>query len=466
MKRIYGIIIFCTLSAAFQTLPAQQGEEAIIPPHELRQMIDSIATVVESKYIDATIGKKMGDYVQQQYHQKAYQNLSYQELGKQLRKDFLEVSGDVHMNAFYSLRQATPKASLLEEIQHKAGAASNYGYVETRITQDNVGYLKVAHFTRWRFFEEAKIAATHAVRMLQHTDALVIDLRDNPGGFEDIVAHLMSHFFDGPGQELQAYYCRYEDRRRSIYLTETLPMDKLPDLPIYILINKGTGSAAESFAYMMKHLNRATLLGETTVGAGNGSTYFRISNQFMVQVATWETLNAVTNTSWEKVGVVPHIKLDSAEVEQTAFALAKEAAHKHKAQVMKDYQSRLDHLSDALEKPSREHADSLIVHAMIACEAANLYNENSINNLGYEYLMQHKKPLIAEAIFRANTLLYPTSSNVYDSYAEALARNGKLALAVENYHKAVEIGKKNQSPNLHIYQENLQKVKKELAKYN
>ena len=170
------------------------------------------------------------------------------------------------------------------------------------------------------------------VYTLQYVDGLVIDVRNNPGGFEDIVAHFMSHFFEGKSFSLQKYVCRYLNYERSIRTTKNVQGAQLPDLPIYILVNEHTASAAESLAYMMKHLIRATIIGETTAGAGNGASQFRVSDNFVVQIATWETINAITKTSWEKVGVQPNIETSSEAALDKGFELAKIAAEKYKTQ--------------------------------------------------------------------------------------------------------------------------------------
>lgn len=345
-------------------------------------MIDSIETLVIQKYIDAAMGQETADYIHQRHAQGYYDALSLDSLGQALRKDFLTVSGDVHMNAFYSQLQATPKASLLATKTDEYGESSNYGYVDVNISRDNIGYLKVAHFTKWAFFEEAKKAVDHSMAMLKNTDALIIDLRGNPGGFEDIAAYLMSYFFVGDESELQAYYCRYLDRRRSVSLSPELPGLPMPDLPVFILVNYDTGSAAESFAYMMKHRERARVIGDTTVGAGNGSTYFRVNDDFMVQIATWETINAVTQTSWEKVGVLPHITTSEAAAMDTALSLAKAASQKHRADKLAYYQSHLDALETAIKDHKAGDSAQPIVAALTACQKLKFFDESAINNLG------------------------------------------------------------------------------------
>ena len=73
-------------------------------------------------------------------------------------------------------------------------------------------------------------------------------------------------------------------------------------------------------------------------------------------------------------------------------------------------------------------------------------------------------PKTAEAIFYCNTVLFPNSANVYDSYGEALVANGKNQEAVKAYRKAVEIGKSDNDPNLGLFEENLKKVEAKAGK--
>ncbi|MEN0048864.1 MAG: S41 family peptidase [Bacteroidota bacterium] len=442
---------------------AQKSAAQIVPTAELNQMIDSIAILLQKNYISEEIGVKMGDFIKEEYQKGTYNDLTYEKLGKQLSADFVEVSGDIHMSAFYKKQAPTVQKSLLEIKLGDYGESSNYGYVETKITKDNIGYLKIAHFTNWDYFEQAKRAASNAVNTLRHVNALVIDVRDNPGGFEDIVAHFMSHFFEGESFPLQKYVCRYLNYERSIRTTENIQGAQLPDLPIYILVNEHTASAAESLAYMMKHLQRATIIGETTAGAGNGATQFRVSDKFVIQIATWETINLVTKTSWEKVGVKPNVETSSEATLSKGFELARVAAEKYKNQKNMVYQRLLDDMNRAIEQhPVGVSTDSL-THYLIQCQKQNFYNERGINNLGYRLLSNPNKIKTAEAIFQANVLLYPTSANVYDSYAEALALNGKLKEALFNQEQAVALGKANRLSDLPILLKNLEKIKQQLA---
>lgn len=72
-------------------------------------------------------------------------------------------------------------------------------------------------------------------------------------------------------------------------------------------------------------------------------------------------------------------------------------------------------------------------------DTAGFYlDEKEMNLLGYEFLFNDYKSQSLEA-FRLNVLLFPDSFNVYDSYAEALAVNGKKTQAILMYKKAISL---------------------------
>jgi Tfp pilus assembly protein PilF len=72
------------------------------------------------------------------------------------------------------------------------------------------------------------------------------------------------------------------------------------------------------------------------------------------------------------------------------------------------------------------------------------FSENALNSLGYE-LLRKDRLADAIAIFKLNTEEYPKSGHVFDSLAEAYAKNGQKQLAIENYRTAVALDPKNQN---------------------
>ncbi|MGH9935632.1 MAG: alpha/beta hydrolase-fold protein, partial [Blastocatellia bacterium] len=83
--------------------------------------------------------------------------------------------------------------------------------------------------------------------------------------------------------------------------------------------------------------------------------------------------------------------------------------------------------------------------------------EALMNNLGYQ-LLGAGKTEEAIAVFKSNIERYPNSANVYDSLAEAYEKTGKLDPARSNYEKAVQLGSRNNDPNLQVYKTNFERV--------
>ncbi len=69
------------------------------------------------------------------------------------------------------------------------------------------------------------------------------------------------------------------------------------------------------------------------------------------------------------------------------------------------------------------------------------FNETSLNFLAYSFV--EKNIEVALVIFKFIIELYPTSYSVYDSYGEALLKNGQKELAIENYKKSIELNPEN-----------------------
>lgn len=70
--------------------------------------------------------------------------------------------------------------------------------------------------------------------------------------------------------------------------------------------------------------------------------------------------------------------------------------------------------------------------------------ESNFNSLGYKSLKRNELKHALE-IFKINISLYPQSSNVYDSYAEALLKNGDTLSAIENFNKSLSIDSGNRN---------------------
>jgi C-terminal processing protease CtpA/Prc len=81
-------------------------------------------------------------------------------------------------------------------------------------------------------------------------------------------------------------------------------------MKLYILTSRQTLSAAEAFAYDLKHLGRATIIGETTAGAAHPTEEHRFPDlNIAVSIPYGRPISPITGTNWEGTGVEPHIQV-------------------------------------------------------------------------------------------------------------------------------------------------------------
>ena len=143
--------------------------------------------------------------------------------------------------------------------------------------------------------------------LFAHVDALIIDLRRNPGGHGNLVDFLVSYFF-GPGPvELMSSYDRETNTTKRHWSLPRLTGRRLTDASIYILTSRNTGSAAESFAFTLQQLGRGRVVGERSAGAAHGGGWVPLTDGFIIFVPTFRGFNPRTGRSWNAVGVQPDI---------------------------------------------------------------------------------------------------------------------------------------------------------------
>lgn len=97
-------------------------------------------------------------------------------------------------------------------------------------------------------------------------------------------------------------------------------------MPIYYLISRRTASAAEALGLGLKSSHRATLVGETTAGAGYFGGVFDVGDPaFQAWISTGRTYDPVSGWDWEGKGVRPDVEARTDEALAVALDLARRA---------------------------------------------------------------------------------------------------------------------------------------------
>jgi Peptidase family S41 len=202
-------------------------------------------------------------------------------------------------------------------------ARQNYGFVHTEMLAGGVGYIEVNQFAQVdarSAADPARKAVDAALQTVAGARAIIIDLRSSRGGAPSMVAYLASYFVPAGANVFNTFYSRNGTGSEAPVADPAGP--RRLDVPLYILVNGGTGSASESFPYTLQAAKRAVIVGEPTNGRANPGGFIRVAGGFAVFVSGGSPKNPITGKNWEGTGVVPDVAVASAEALDRAHDMA------------------------------------------------------------------------------------------------------------------------------------------------
>ncbi|HEX8229515.1 MAG TPA: S41 family peptidase [Chloroflexia bacterium] len=304
------------------------GTVANVDADTRRQVVENIAGALDKYYVFPEIARAMGEALQASLTAGDYNELTTPTaLCERLTADLRAVSHDKHIRVRYSseprlLGGPEGEDSPEETAEWLARARSvNFGFYKVERLDGNVGYLDLRNF--WGAeYPGASETAIGAMNLLAHTDALIVDLRQNGGGSPAMIALLSSFLFKAEPVHLNSFYQRKGDKTTQTWTLPYVPGPRTPDKPVYVLTSNRTFSAAEEFTYNLKNLKRATIIGETTGGGANPGGDISVTPHFRVFVPTGRAINPITSTNWEGTGAEPDIHVPQADALNEAYRLA------------------------------------------------------------------------------------------------------------------------------------------------
>ena len=171
--------------------------------------------------------------------------------------------------------------------------------VNYRMMDDNIGYIQIEEFD-----EVTSDQFSQALDSLieQGMEALVIDIRNNPGGVLDTVVAMLDELLP------EGTIVSVKDRNGTAQ-EYTSDADTKLTVPLTVLINGNSASASEIFAGAIKDYGVGTLVGTTTYGKGIVQTAFSLSDGTGVKI-TIEDYYLPSGKSIHKVGVDPDVEID------------------------------------------------------------------------------------------------------------------------------------------------------------
>jgi len=323
------VLLVCGAAAAVSAL--RPDPEPVLDRAKRAKTINELVAKLNDHYVFPAKAEQLAASLRQRQLEGKYDGIDNgYRLARQLTADLHGVAKDLHMKVGYHPMMALPgdagpapasraqweqRTNFFERLMQRRAAAREVKHVGR--LGDNVGYVKITSFPDAYLMSE-KYAET--MNELADTAGLIMDLRGNRGGDPLAVVLLISYFVDGrtrlndiwerdTGQTVQHYTEEKLDGRR--YGGKK---------PVVILVDSGTGSAGEDFAYTMQALKRATVIGEPTWGGAHPTEMYPLGGHFYASIPNQRSISPVTGGNWEGTGVKP----DVATTRDRTLAVAKD----------------------------------------------------------------------------------------------------------------------------------------------
>jgi hypothetical protein len=290
-------------------------------------LVETISEKIFRLYPFEDIGRTTGEGILAAYRSGGYDGItSPKAFAARLTEDMERLSNDHHLDLYFApnlameiiARESTGvdldgmNPSELEQARWE-----NFGFRDLRILEGRVGYLDLRVFFSARY---AGSTAAAAMDFLAGSNAVIIDLRRNGGGWDSMVTLLAGYFVDIEETEILSISQSTLDQSYFASVVPAwIPGRRFTDRPVYLLVSPNTASAAEAFASILKYLNKDVILvGETTAGAENPVERIALDEQFVLKIPCYRRVYFGNRSGWEGKGIRPDLEVASERALETA----------------------------------------------------------------------------------------------------------------------------------------------------
>ena len=279
-------------------------------------VVTQLATALRDRYVFPDVGEQAAARIGAALAAGEYDGLSDPgAFAARLNADIEAIAKDKHLR----IGGGTPPPPQAGQAPPAPPPPSEAGVVRADKLAGDIGYIEVIGFPPPQAF---KPALDRAMAALDGSKALIIDVRRNGGGAPPSVAYLVSfllaadqrvHINDIVGRVAGTN----EFTRQSSY-SEPTPVN-FAGKPVYVLTSTRTFSGGEEFAYDVKALGRAVLVGELTGGGANPTGGVPLPHGIRASIPFGRAENPITKTNWEGHGVDPDVAVPAADALRVAL---------------------------------------------------------------------------------------------------------------------------------------------------
>jgi carboxyl-terminal processing protease len=240
---------------------------------------------------------------------------------------------------------------------------------EAKILEDGIGYIRIVEF-RENTSKDMDTALENLKK--QGMNALIVDLRNNPGGLLDVAVKVTEKFID------KGKLVVYTKGRRPNQNMEFVSLGTHPiiDVPMVVLVNEGSASGSEIMAGALQDHKRAIILGTKSFGKGSVQTVIPLSDGSALRLTTSKYFTPSGKQIHGK-GIIPDIVVEEGRIELAA-ALESEPKTQKSEEIFEQIEKK--------EKPEKEEeakeysADNQLMRAVDALKAIKIYKGNLMSN--------------------------------------------------------------------------------------
>ena len=322
-------LLLAAPSFAATAAPAPQARTHAEPASAV---VAKLGETLDQYYVDSDVASAYRDTLARLYKAGEFNGLSGDALADALTAKLQQSHGDAHLKVYGPGHGIYGK-----EDENGEAALPDNAYEASGWIAPGVAYLRP-----FAFFGRAGDVARMQRFVDEHAGAkaLILDLRHHAGGEVSEIDVLVADLFAKPTELAKmrartAGWDRFEPvadtrelfvtRRDARYVEQThraVPRAggaRMADIPVYVLTSKRTASAGEHLSLILKRTNRATLIGETTMGAGHYGEEVQLTDGFKLFVPYGETVDLKTGKGWEATGVEPDVAVEAKQALNVAL---------------------------------------------------------------------------------------------------------------------------------------------------
>ncbi len=265
-----------------------------LPQKQKNEFLNDLVTSFENEFLWTEKGKQIAKELDAKIKNSDYSKIAEADIFVEtLNRDLYILSNDLHL-----------KVDLYEAEQEKSSITSKSKMkpvIQKELVTEGIYYLKFDVFPN--LSKEFEKEIDNLMSSLEGSRSIIIDLRDNSGGSDETVNHLIGYFFSEEKKLGTSY--QWNKPPQEIWAVPKAQSKTLSGVRLIILTSQSTFSAAEIFTQRLQLHDRAVVIGERTPGAAHRTMTYLMNDVFLLHWPYERSEHVVDNKDLEGIGIIP-----------------------------------------------------------------------------------------------------------------------------------------------------------------